>query len=674
MLTEPGRNDACPCGSGRKFKRCCQAGFSIEDQGSVLGKLAELLRALFGEGLDSLWDRYHGPGGRPSGPVQREDDAFCDWLYFDARDDSGVRMVDRLLRSATLTQGERAYASMMRRTAMRVYAVRSPPFSPRLDLRDIVSGAEVAVDAGDLAQVPDSSYLLAARILPCGPSGWPELHGVSFIFPGELRDELTQRLRAALAEFRATVRRADTTDLFKALAPTIHQRWNDLMYGLPVAPPVEDPKPREEAELRLQQMYEGWIEAPHPALGGLTPRAAVTSGEHRPRLIELLRELERDYERALGLDEPAFDPSPFWEKLGLREKQGETGGPCPPLGHETLASLVPGFDSLAQRITERHASGVVKDLDSAIGQSFVTSDPEFRELFHLQLDELARDKTSLEASKILMDEFAVLVGVRCNFELHLRKVFRVSEDLVWMLGSTSLEGISGDSLRLPFTSFALVFTDRYALSLAERILSRMSGCRLQGKLLRNLTAYVTEFRPSGRPRVVRVVYTCDALDGQRPAVVGLEFPMEPQASLVDILSRQGEGADRGELSPIFGCVPMRQLLHLVMNTILCVTNSRRDLQQIPATQADPRRPSSGKRLSSETIYYLPGTIDISVLHPIQRARRGGVSGEQIHRCMVRGYWRRANPDWKDRGERWIKPHWRGPKESSVVERQYRVKP
>lgn len=25
MASKPGRNDACPCGSGKKFKQCCEA-------------------------------------------------------------------------------------------------------------------------------------------------------------------------------------------------------------------------------------------------------------------------------------------------------------------------------------------------------------------------------------------------------------------------------------------------------------------------------------------------------------------------------------------------------------------------------------------------------------------------------------------------------------------------
>jgi hypothetical protein len=50
-----GRNDPCPCGSGRKYKNCC-----LEDQGSGLphegpaGVFAEIRQALQGRQLPSL--------------------------------------------------------------------------------------------------------------------------------------------------------------------------------------------------------------------------------------------------------------------------------------------------------------------------------------------------------------------------------------------------------------------------------------------------------------------------------------------------------------------------------------------------------------------------------------------------------------------------------------------
>jgi hypothetical protein len=34
-MTKPGRNDACSCGSGKKYKKCC----ATKEQGSRLSKL-----------------------------------------------------------------------------------------------------------------------------------------------------------------------------------------------------------------------------------------------------------------------------------------------------------------------------------------------------------------------------------------------------------------------------------------------------------------------------------------------------------------------------------------------------------------------------------------------------------------------------------------------------------
>jgi SEC-C motif domain protein len=35
IVPQAGRNDPCPCGSGKKYKRCCGAG-KIKSQGSVI--------------------------------------------------------------------------------------------------------------------------------------------------------------------------------------------------------------------------------------------------------------------------------------------------------------------------------------------------------------------------------------------------------------------------------------------------------------------------------------------------------------------------------------------------------------------------------------------------------------------------------------------------------------
>jgi SEC-C motif len=72
-MAKAGRNDSCPCGSGKKFKRCCAA----KQQGARVSKLmiAGLLAALaggvyavtvgFGEGSSvplpgRVWSPEHG--------------------------------------------------------------------------------------------------------------------------------------------------------------------------------------------------------------------------------------------------------------------------------------------------------------------------------------------------------------------------------------------------------------------------------------------------------------------------------------------------------------------------------------------------------------------------------------------------------------------------------------
>lgn len=76
---------------------------------------------------------------------------------------------------------------------------------------------------------------------------------------------------------------------------------------------------------------------------------------------------------------------------------------------------------------------------------------------------------ALEAS-----EFALKV----NFELHRRKAFWVDESLAFMLARTDIDA-DGSALRVPFPAFALVYTDRHVLSLAERLLYRRPMKRIQ---------------------------------------------------------------------------------------------------------------------------------------------------------------------------------------------------
>jgi len=70
-MAKPGRNDHCPCGSGKKFKKCCE---NLEGRRSsrflmiavgaaVLGALAVGVASFTNDGSGSavrVWDPAHG--------------------------------------------------------------------------------------------------------------------------------------------------------------------------------------------------------------------------------------------------------------------------------------------------------------------------------------------------------------------------------------------------------------------------------------------------------------------------------------------------------------------------------------------------------------------------------------------------------------------------------------
>jgi Uma2 family endonuclease len=94
-----------------------------------------------------------------------------------------------------------------------------------------------------------------------------------------------------------------------------------------------------------------------------------------------------------------------------------------------------------------------------------------------------------------------------NFDLHRRKIFWVDAALSYMLEHADLD-IAGRDLRSPFRSLALVFSDRHALSLGERLLSRRRDDPLCGQIFRVMTVYVTE-RGGGDARALDLVGTAD---------------------------------------------------------------------------------------------------------------------------------------------------------------------
>lgn len=123
-------------------------------------------------------------------------------------------------------------------------------------------------------------------------------------------------------------------------------------------------------------------------------------------------------------------------------------------------------------------------------------------------------------------------------------------------------------------------------------------------------------------------------------------------------------------------LPLRRLFHLVFNSILYATSAGVDPQlrsSPPNTSGSSFRPQGqAVVVTSESVYSLPGAIEISRVRKLQELERLSSGREILHGSMVRGHWRRAAPGSKD--QRWIEPYWKGLDIAAVIERAYKLKP
>jgi hypothetical protein len=66
-----------------------------------------------------------------------------------------------------------------------------------------------------------------------------------------------------------------------------------------------------------EEHYRNWLDEPIPALGNRTPRHAARLKTVRPALVDLIKGLENQMERARLNGQPAVDVGWMWAALGL---------------------------------------------------------------------------------------------------------------------------------------------------------------------------------------------------------------------------------------------------------------------------------------------------------------------------------------------------------------------
>lgn len=243
-MTRPpvSRNDPCPCGSGRKFKKCC---YKRERLITALDRAMAI--ELVEDFVESCEERHEAKEEFCDGldldvPAMTEhfrdasDSAFLFWFAFDRPLDDGSWVVDRILEAhPLLSDGERRYLEQMRTTAMMPYEVLSTRPGESVVLRRLGAQQEIEVRERTGSRIFKRWDMLVARLNPLGPSGGPEIEMGAMLIPRMVQKEIVELVRHELEQ---RLDGEDEVQIFKDLGEVLHTIWLETIVAPRLPMPV----------------------------------------------------------------------------------------------------------------------------------------------------------------------------------------------------------------------------------------------------------------------------------------------------------------------------------------------------------------------------------------------------------------------------------------------------
>jgi len=260
-MSDIGRNDPCPCGSGKKYKRCCLAKDAPAPGAWTTGErdsaLASLMRFARRAELDgdraaaevTFWGkRLEGmtpAEAREAMDFEQSRVGFHEWLVFDCPLHGGGTIVERFLARAGggLRSGERRYLERMRLSHLRPYEVQAVRRDEGLDLLDLWANKRVRVRERLATRQLVQWDILAARVI-LGPEGYPVLDGSPYLYPPRGKELILRFLRRLGRSLRGKLPRADEATFFKSIGMAFHDLWLELAARRP--PPTLVTAERDE--------------------------------------------------------------------------------------------------------------------------------------------------------------------------------------------------------------------------------------------------------------------------------------------------------------------------------------------------------------------------------------------------------------------------------------------
>lgn len=177
--------------------------------------------------FDEFWGTWVEREGELSSEHRTISNGVYDiWFAFDRRLDSGARVVDELLAAGGHPLGIRRFMEALRDSSMRLYEIVDTIPGVSVTLRDLLEDDTVVVSERSGSRTLDRWEWIAARVIPRGVSGKPEMEAGVLHVPRLVRDAVRTQLTAMRDAFRRANPDKDIREFYKEeFPPFVHDAW-----------------------------------------------------------------------------------------------------------------------------------------------------------------------------------------------------------------------------------------------------------------------------------------------------------------------------------------------------------------------------------------------------------------------------------------------------------------
>jgi hypothetical protein len=304
----PGRNDPCPCGSGKKYKKCClpsevRAAQPPLDSGNGAAAVREAaVAAVARYAMRPEFEAARVEAQRLFEPPADADEDLVDdvhlkaafYHFFDYPLPGGRSIAETFLEREGYRLADKQARALrtMAATRMRPYQVEDVVLDEGLALRDLLDGQQVFVGERSGTRQVTRWDVLGARVAP-DLGGTPRFEGALYVFPARAKAALVDALRRERAGVRRRHPGMGEDHLLRLASPLFHRFWLDHV----VSPPLPRVVTAEGDIMELGRLVFDVVDA-DAVRAALAAHPAIHEDE--PGHYTWFEEAGDDFTRALG--------------------------------------------------------------------------------------------------------------------------------------------------------------------------------------------------------------------------------------------------------------------------------------------------------------------------------------------------------------------------------------